>query len=669
MKFINYLEVKDSDLKVHTIQGKVDAANEGDFNDYQFNHIFGNKLRINIPLGKGTIPLSDKNVKEILEKEGYSVDFESGEATKTIKTQQGEKTQSFKLGRLFKRLSKSGPPWAEILHWWEMRNDSTKEMGDASGVSIIISRSPIDIIRMSDHKEWRSCHAPPGKPGHTNYWACAGQEARTGGPIAYVVRNKDLADVDLQAPEIFEDRDRQVHGVEPLERLRIRRFTTYNYQGHKELDFLVPEDSVYGVRHVGFAESVEKWAKQVQKEFIDFNNPPDWDNSDLRGGTYQDSGASTLWNKFFNRKVSGNKSSIDKKEEGKIGNSPESVYEQCQEQIDAREFKHVMVNIYDVGDDDGNGTDLSFGALILFKFDKKDFIKIPDDDDLMTGRWNKKESVTLGDDIRKLFNDFIDLDDEISIGIDNKTVNFGISINDSLEGYYRETTAENFEQWLDWADRDIEKDQGKHWLALRNLLIKKGCLEDNLQWGELNYFEYDDTDGQVTSDVLLIGDLEGVHTINVNAKTDKWISGNLEFPYHSSIPSNARTIFPKFKFFDEDSIRLTCEEAKVNAPNGIITQPIGVYIQISFFTAPDQYKLYYPSIKHLDRYWNQYYKRAVKWWATIKPMLTGDGAKAGGFAGKNTLPQIIRPAKGFQTQLELPFKDWLIISELPMIKS
>jgi len=273
--FLQYInEVKEADLEVSAIQKKIESGDEGNFNDYAFNHIFGNKLRIVMPMGqKGTVPLSEDQVRSDLEKLGYTVDFKSGTASKSVQTQQGTKTQKTKLGRLLKKLAKKDTHWQQVLHWWEMRADPTKTMGDPTGVSIVISRSPMDIIRMSDHKEWQSCHAPPGKRGHTSsYWPCAGQESRTGGAIAYVVRNRELQQIEnMQAPEIFKDPDRGITGVEPIERLRLRRFTVYDYRDHDELDILIPEDSTYGIRHADFLSSVTQWAKRVQEPFVDFD--------------------------------------------------------------------------------------------------------------------------------------------------------------------------------------------------------------------------------------------------------------------------------------------------------------------------------------------------------------------------------------------------------------
>ena len=663
-QYIN--EVKEADIEAHELQRKIDDAGEGDFSSYAFNNIFGNKLRIVIPMDdKGGIPLSDNQVRAALEREGFGdIDFEKGTLTKSTETRQGPKTQKLALGRVLKRLSKNDPAWQHILHWWEMKADKTKEMGDATGVSIIISRSPIDIIRMSDHKEWRSCHAPPGKPGHiSSYWPCAGQEARTGGAIAYVVRNSDLQTLDdLQAPEIFKDNDRDVEGVEPLERLRLRRFTTI--ENGKTLDILVPEDSVYGIRHVGFAEKVMGWARKVQASRLNFDKPPDWKHVQLRGGTYQDTDADTLWNAFFPKaQVHGSKTSIDNKEQDEFGGpTADSMYERAEEQVNAREFKHTHVT-FDVGEDDQPY--LYYDGFTTFSYPQDDFTKIPQEDDLRI-TWSyrrEKGSPTLGDMIK----DKLDIsfgDNEVHVHADGQQVHFSVPLNTEDEGYGNYN--DRLESFLDWIERDIEGGYDAHWGVLRRVLIDAGYLKNNWQWGKLKHFRIEEGDRQwkyeawAESDELWIGDLRGVDSKNVSYDEE-----HLTFPNHKHLLQNIHDIFPKFKFLTPGSIRLTTKPSMSRysrLAEGPITSLIYVFLQIHAPVVASEYQKFYATLKHIDDYWAQYDKRAEKWWSIAKSQLMGQQA------GAMQLPKVAKKPKVVpQRQLELPFKDWLIMSELPML--
>jgi len=652
------IELNQADLDMHNIEDKINDAKEGDFEDYAFNHIFGKKLRIVIPLGKkDSIPLSEKQVRIALEKEGYNVDFDTGRASRISHTNKGPKGTFIKLGKVLQRLAKKDTFWQQVSHWWEMKADKTKSMGDATGVSIIISRSPIDIMRMSDHQEWSSCHAPPGKRGHLGqYWACVGQEARSGGAIAYVVKNHDLHNLDdLQASEIFKDKNRNIQGIEPLERLRLRRFTVYNYKNHDELDILIPEETTYGIRHVGFEDSVKAWAKKAQQKIIDFKNPPKWDTADLRGGSYQDTSASSLWEDFFDVSVQGNKESIDKDEEEEYGGiSSDSIYERAEEQLAAREFKHIVVS-FDVEDYDEPY--LWWSGSVSFDFHKDDFIQIPTEDDMAIS-WGTKRKKNLGEKIR---NEIDIVYEEIGVQTYAGTVSIYFDLN--TEEDYGETQNDRFERWLDWIDRDIEQEYNSYWAKLRYILIESGYLKDKWEWKNLKHFGLE-KDGTwknnlwIESEEMWIGDLKGVDSKNVTTQ-----SGQLEFPNHSALSSNIATIFPSFKFLKPENIKLSTD--RMSLEQGIINMPFKVILKLNIPFQPTQNKMYFAAMKHIDDNWNAYYKRAVKWWETVKPMLAGQG---GSFVNTKHLPVIPKKQKiEPERQLELPFKDWFILSELPVV--
>jgi hypothetical protein len=119
-----------------------------------------------------------------------------------------------------------------------------------------------------------------------------------GGLVAYLVKSEDLKDLSPEAVsgdnEIFEDRDRGVDGIEPLSRLRLRRFTHED----GDLDLALPENKIYGMRNTAFQEQVLDWARKVQEPVVGDER---FRMSDFvrRGGEYADSQDSKLFNEFF----------------------------------------------------------------------------------------------------------------------------------------------------------------------------------------------------------------------------------------------------------------------------------------------------------------------------------------------------------------------------------
>ncbi len=230
-------------------------------NRLPFQSLFGQDLRVAIPLH--VIP---KPIKDLLDKLGYTP---SGNmAVRDVVTQRGPKKVKERIGSIVaKHAPKLGDLWS-----------------NAGKFTILISRSPIDALRMADFKHLQSCHSPGG--GHFN---SARQEARTGGLVAFVVSDDELKTVDLQAPEVFKDDERSVSGVVPISRLRLRRFV------HKETgaEFAVPERAVYGTKVEGFKSAVDAWAAQQQ--------PTDRDPSHykLTGGNYTDTNLTVLWRDFI----------------------------------------------------------------------------------------------------------------------------------------------------------------------------------------------------------------------------------------------------------------------------------------------------------------------------------------------------------------------------------
>ena len=171
---------------------------------------------------------------------------------------------------------------------------------NAPKYSMVISRKPIDILRMSDHPGMRSCHRPAGSlQGYKEYednvdnmyegyeeeyddqedeedeitelpgefFNCAVHESRGNGAVAFFISNSNLKEMrNLDDAEIFADPQRKIEGVIPVGRIRLRR---YMFVPTRQ-EFLVPEESDYGTTKIRkFHVALLEWARQTQKEVLD----------------------------------------------------------------------------------------------------------------------------------------------------------------------------------------------------------------------------------------------------------------------------------------------------------------------------------------------------------------------------------------------------------------
>jgi len=182
------------------------------------------------------------------------------------------------------------------------------------GLSIVLSRDPVDVLRMSDHPKAiqaiQSCHSEGGSE-----FQCAIEEAEEGGLVAYVVKTKDVEGKNLEDDELFEDSSRGVEGIKPFARLRLRRFESDGGSGGIEV--ALPETTTYGADFPDFVQSMTNWARETQPEFVVGDagyskRPSDWR---LTGGTYQDNASSELFNNFFERDDSDNYSNEPSEDE------------------------------------------------------------------------------------------------------------------------------------------------------------------------------------------------------------------------------------------------------------------------------------------------------------------------------------------------------------------
>ena len=269
-------------------------------------------------------------------------------------------------GELFRFMSHDSSPlkpesWQELAKFWQQNADFLKknpEGANSDTYKIILSRHPIDILRMSDFRQITSCHKPPSHPKYEgpreNYYHCAVAEAHGQGAMAYVVQKNTLfsetgtktieeAEKAInEAEEVFYDERRPASweeqgpnsiGIIPNSRVRLRKLTYHQPEEWKDAfnlkddagegtQFALPEKSVYGARISGIVEKVKEWALENQAEQI-ANFPKDKEGKILfnrfikSGGTYEDNTPATLMQQMFpDEKLQGNAIVDDSIEQG-----------------------------------------------------------------------------------------------------------------------------------------------------------------------------------------------------------------------------------------------------------------------------------------------------------------------------------------------------------------
>ena len=289
-----------SEVSQGSVNNILDFMADAEVGDLAFDGLFDDKMRIVLPLAFDPKSLSDSDllqftgVMKAVKKQGWTIDGESfakGIAYKETQppdfgpelnlkrygkeTPPGPKKKEMKIGRIINKSKQIAP---EQKKWY---SDNASRL--IPQYTAIVSRYPIDILRMSDFKSIQSCHSEGG-----SYFKCAVAEAKGHGPVAFAVRTNKLNDFLEGKPieyyddqEIFKDSDRGIDGVIPVSRVRLRRF----HNDQEDIDLAVPELRFYG-NHVGdFMETVNHWALKNQFDKIsddiyiedsELYTDPDW---------------------------------------------------------------------------------------------------------------------------------------------------------------------------------------------------------------------------------------------------------------------------------------------------------------------------------------------------------------------------------------------------------
>lgn len=269
----------------NTIKQQVLDSSDG----LPFDNVFENKMRIVIPI------IQSPKLKHIINslesgstrtKTKYKVDLNNKIAYRLLQ-KDGELVVDPRPMRMGKIIQKElGQRWADF---WSIESSSE----DSESKSIILSRSPVDVVRMSDHETWTSCHSPDGA-----YFDSAIDEATSGGAVAYVVDDTDLQQFQksgrsLQEEDIFKDEDRRIDGIVPISRTRVTRYI--NEEG-EELG--LPVTHTYGDSISGFVDTLTTWLKDKQSENFDYDEI-DLHEFKRTGGQYADASDRSLIMNFF----------------------------------------------------------------------------------------------------------------------------------------------------------------------------------------------------------------------------------------------------------------------------------------------------------------------------------------------------------------------------------
>ena len=293
---------------------------------------------------------------------------------------------------------------------------------DSDKFSIIITRHPIDVLRMSDFDKITSCHSPASRQNaYQSYYKCAVAEAQGHGAVAYVVETEELlsatntgnidsAEQEIQEGEIFADDKRPFTGdITPLSRLRLRHVRYYDTDEPKRYDdgqdVGMPEKRVYGADIPGMADTVADWARASQEDVI--QNMPREDGKvnlnrfTLFGGSYEDTagtaGRAKLMQMFLDTdEVTGNMQQNTDTEDSLDANLVGDIIAQYEgecEQI-MNEYNDRMAQTYsdyEVQDDGGEGAYIAPFAAFIATWPVDEWKRLPGNQEEVV--WNSVDEI------------------------------------------------------------------------------------------------------------------------------------------------------------------------------------------------------------------------------------------------------------------------------------
>ena len=295
---------------------------------------------------------------------------------------------------------------------------------DNDKYSIIITRHPIDVLRMSDFDNITSCHSPASRQNaYQSYYKCAVAEAQGHGAVAYVVETEDLlsatntgnidsAEQEIQEGEIFADDKRPFTGdIEPISRTRIRHVRYYQgisppKRWDDGQDVGMPEKRVYGMDIPGLVNQVTNWARNSQEEVI-ANMPKQDGMIDLSkfmlfGGSYEDTSGKEGRRQLVRQLVGPgvdvegsmkqNTDTEDNLDANLVGDIIAQYEGECEEIMN--EYNNRMAQTYsdyEVQDDGGEGAYIAPFAAFIAKWPVDEWKRLPGNQEEVV--WNSVDEV------------------------------------------------------------------------------------------------------------------------------------------------------------------------------------------------------------------------------------------------------------------------------------
>ena len=277
--------------------------------------------------------------------------------------------------------------------------------------SIIITRHPVDVLRMSDFDKITSCHSPSSRTNaYQSYYKCAVAEAQGHGAVAYVVETEDIVkwsgrsdmsmeeiEEEMQDGEIFYDDKRQYAGtIEPISRTRIRHMRYYDTDSPARyddgIDIGVPENRIYGAGIPGFKDTIVDWSRQSQEEVIE-NIPREDGKINLNrfmifGGSYEDTSGTSGRQELVLQLVGPNQDTVgsvkqntdteDTLDADLIGDIVQQYENYCSGRTDYWNNHMAACEVeYGVNDDGDGGVYIAVGAKIQIEWDASDWNSLP----------------------------------------------------------------------------------------------------------------------------------------------------------------------------------------------------------------------------------------------------------------------------------------------------
>ena len=311
----------------------------------------------------------------------------------------------------------------KYARFWELTGaglfKGDENAGRNNTYTIIITRSPIDILRMADFDNIESCHSPPSRAtGEVSYYKCAVAEARGHGAVAYIVKTEDLFseyegttleevenDEEFQTEEVFYDEKREEGRILPISRVRLRQMRYWEdeiYEG-EGIDLAVPEARTYGQKMEDFRKTVIKWATANQQEQVEAAPKGEGGEIDLDkfvkyGGSYEDNVSDKLVMDLFPEGtksyglITQNTETEDELDANMLGDVSAIWEEECQALKNNWNSRYdaCVVN-FNIEDDGANGFYIEVTGEMKLKWDEGEWEKWPNAQDVSNILQDAKE--------------------------------------------------------------------------------------------------------------------------------------------------------------------------------------------------------------------------------------------------------------------------------------